>query len=474
MYKIKQAIGYVFEKRKLIITIPVGYSCGNKEMIEKDLSFMKMGAYASLPCEAINIGEANIAYICQMLREKPVNAIIVIENVVDANTEEVLEDLFNKAKAVCDSEKYYMENGYIVKTIFELNECMEEYLTKEDLEHCSILNIDASKFNLRELLLEANNKLKDIRCFSKVRKSKLVNHIFVEELDEIQNENIDNIVNHVIHNNLVLAIPYMYSEEENYFGMNSIEGNIDLSKIDLEDEEEYYNLFGEIDINSESIVSYLIYCNNEIINIKIIYYKGITQGCQRLYEIAEEVGALKKKMESYLNNYIFDDDEKIGSAFNLNSFKVYKKDFDLIGFIAKVSENLGWAAEMSYFVSCLQRDSKGNFDGIGNCQEDLTDIIPFMEETSDNSIFVPIAVSDLDGEVILAHGKNIKEDEFDLGSVTLDEDTIVGLIISIVDNKYKFIIAEHSACIGQYEVIKECGDFNREVIRLINKFIKRR
>ena len=26
--------------RKLIITIPVGYSCGNKEMIEKDLSFI--------------------------------------------------------------------------------------------------------------------------------------------------------------------------------------------------------------------------------------------------------------------------------------------------------------------------------------------------------------------------------------------------------------------------------------------------
>ena len=39
MYKIEQAIGYVFEKRKLIITIPVGYSCGSKEMIEKDLSF---------------------------------------------------------------------------------------------------------------------------------------------------------------------------------------------------------------------------------------------------------------------------------------------------------------------------------------------------------------------------------------------------------------------------------------------------
>ena len=100
---------------------------------------------------------------------------------------------------------------------------------------------------------------------------------------------------------------YMYSDEENYFGMNSIEGNIDLSKMDFEDEEEYYNLFGEIDINSESIVSYLISCTNEIINIKIVYYKGINQGCQKLYEIAEDAGALKKKMESYLNNYLFDD-----------------------------------------------------------------------------------------------------------------------------------------------------------------------
>lgn len=58
-----------------------------------------------------------------------------------------------------------------------------------------------------------------------------------------------------------------------------------------------------------------------------------------------------------------------------------------------------------------------------------------MEETSDNFIFVPIAVSGLEDEVILVYENNIKEDEFDLGSVTLDEDIIVGLIISIIDDK---------------------------------------
>lgn len=51
---------------------------------------------------------------------------------------------------------------------------------------------------------------------SEVRKSRVVNHIFVAPFLEDDNNNIDNIINDVIYNNTLLCIPYMYfSEEDN-------------------------------------------------------------------------------------------------------------------------------------------------------------------------------------------------------------------------------------------------------------------
>ena len=45
---------------------------------------------------------------------------------------------------------------------------------------------------------------------SEVRKSRVVNHIFVALFLEDDNNNIDNIINDVIYNNTLLCIPYMY------------------------------------------------------------------------------------------------------------------------------------------------------------------------------------------------------------------------------------------------------------------------
>ncbi|WP_294129368.1 hypothetical protein [uncultured Clostridium sp.] len=80
-------------------------------------------------------------------------------------------------------------------------------------------------------------------------------------------------------------------------------------------------------------------------------------------------------------------------------------------------------------------------------------------------------MSDMDGGVILANKNIIQESEVCMGSIELYEDTVVGLITSIVNDKYKFIIAEFNACTGSYEITKDYGEFGEEVNELLGGFI---
>ena len=72
---------------------------------------------------------------------------------------------------------------------------------------------------------------------------------------------------------------------------------------------------------------------------------------------------------------------------------------------------------------------------------------------------------------ILANKNIIQESEVCMGSIELYEDTVVGLITSIVNDKYKFIIAEFNAYTVSYEITKDYGEFGEEVSKLLERFI---
>lgn len=127
MYRIKHSIGYVFEKRKLVITIPVGILDSPKENFEKNLKLMDIGPYVALPSEAISIGDKNKDIICKILNESPEDAIIIIDEIIDANTGEVLDEICIKAKNSYDSERIYLEKGYVLRTIDDFNDNLDEY-----------------------------------------------------------------------------------------------------------------------------------------------------------------------------------------------------------------------------------------------------------------------------------------------------------------------------------------------------------
>ena len=81
-YRIKYSIGYVFEKSKLVITIPVGILDSTKDNFEKNIKLMDIGPYIALPSEAISIGESCRDNISRVLNESPEDAIIIIDKII--------------------------------------------------------------------------------------------------------------------------------------------------------------------------------------------------------------------------------------------------------------------------------------------------------------------------------------------------------------------------------------------------------
>ncbi|CUN74668.1 hypothetical protein H8S10_17485 [Clostridium sp. NSJ-49] len=126
-YRIKYSIGYVFEENKLVIAIPVGILDSTKENFEKNIKLMDIGPYIALPSEAISIGESCRDNISRILNETLEDAIIIIDKIIDGKTGEDLEEICTKAKDMYDSEKIYLEKGYILKNIDEFNENIDQY-----------------------------------------------------------------------------------------------------------------------------------------------------------------------------------------------------------------------------------------------------------------------------------------------------------------------------------------------------------
>lgn len=156
---------------------------------------------------------------------------------------------------------------------------------------------------------------------------------------------------------------------------------------------------------------------------------------------------------------------------NEKEFKTSINSFDLVNFIKVASNNLGWKEETADFISFLYSDSNDYWENELEENLELDEIKDYLKADEEESIFIPIALSDMDGGVILANEDIIQESEVCMGSIKLYEDTVVGLITSIVNDKYKFVIAEFNACTGSYEISEEYGDFGKEVIKLLEGFI---
>ena len=110
---------------------------------------------------------------------------------------------------------------------------------------------------------------------------------------------------------------------------------------------------------------------------------------------------------------------------NKKEFNTSINSFDLANFIKVASKNLGWGEETTDFISFLYSDSNDYWETELEENLELNEIKDYLKEDEEAAIFIPIAVSDMDGGVILANKKIIQESEVCMGSIELYEDTVV-------------------------------------------------
>lgn len=155
---------------------------------------------------------------------------------------------------------------------------------------------------------------------------------------------------------------------------------------------------------------------------------------------------------------------------NKKEFAVAKGKFDIFNFIKSAKENLGWVDIDTDFIVFLYSHNNMCFENDLEEKIDLNELEKYFREDDTNAIFIPIAISDMDGGIILANKKVLEESKINMGSIELYEDTVVGLVVSLVNEEYKILITEFNACTGSYEITEDHGDFGNEVIELIDRF----
>lgn len=306
-YKIINSIGYVFEKRKLIVTIPVGNLVVDATSLKDELKIMNLGAYAFLPCDAISIGEINKEALSQILREKPSDAIIVIDNVLDVSTGKELDSIFDTANKICNKSSLYLQKGYEIINVYEFSNNYQKYVHDIDLDLCTVLNVRKDKFNLKALLLDTNERFSSLNpnLLIKLRQSKAVNFVYVAVNKD--NKSIDDMYKEIINNKALVAVPYMYWDEESFDTIYTLNGNISIEDIypNYEEDEEFINneIFGDIVMEPGNVLSYLVSYDDGFINIKVISYTGIDQVESELYEVVENGGKIINDMKDYLKRF---------------------------------------------------------------------------------------------------------------------------------------------------------------------------
>ena len=306
-YKIINSIGYVFEKRKLIVTIPVGNLVVDETSLKDELKIMNLGAYAFLPCDAISIGEINKEALSQTLREKPSDAIIVIDKVLDASSGKELDSIFDTANKICNKSSLYLQKGYEIINAYEFSKNYQKYVHDIDIDLCTVLNVRKDKFNLKELLLEANERFSSLNSnlLIKLRQSKAVNFVYVA--NDKDNKSVDDMYKEIINNKALVAVPYMYWDEESFETIYTLNGDISIEDIypNYEEDEEFINdeIFGDIVMEPGNVLSYLVSYDDGFINIKVISYTGIDQVGAELYEVVENGGKIIKEMKDYLKRF---------------------------------------------------------------------------------------------------------------------------------------------------------------------------
>lgn len=298
-------VGVVFDSKKLVVTKHIGSTLTNEEYlnIENEVTMLSCGPELALPSDAMGILYSDLAPL-QSRIGNPSDIICFVMDAVDNETGETIEEIYNEFDKAQTYITDYREKGYDFKCFGYVFENIEKYeLNSETMKILNLLEIEADKFDLVGMLDEVKESIfkqigeEDI--FMDLRKSKLVDYIFVAT--ETEDENTEELVKRVVENNGKIYVPFLRVVEDEYGDALAVLVQEELSYCeDAEPDEFKAEILESCDGTDFGI---LVESKDKILTFKGVSYIPETPSGQKLVQVKEDIGIYKDTLKDFLDNF---------------------------------------------------------------------------------------------------------------------------------------------------------------------------
>lgn len=298
-------VGAIFDSKKLVVTKHVGSTLTNEQYlnIENEVMMLSCGPEVALPSDAMGILYNDLAPL-QSRIGNPSDIVCYVMNAVDNETGETIEEIHNEFDKVQTYITDYKEKGYDFKCFGYVFENIEKYeLNSETMKKLNLLEIEADKFELIDMLNEVQESLSrqigEEDIFMNLRKSKLVDYIFVAT--ETEDENTEELVKRLVENDGKIYVPFVRIVEDKSGNDLPVLVDEELSYCPDIDQDEMNAYILETCYGTDFGI--LVESKDKMLSFKGVSYIPEAPSGQKLVQVKEDIDIYEKALKDFLENF---------------------------------------------------------------------------------------------------------------------------------------------------------------------------
>ena len=282
--EIDYAVGYVYDKSKLIVMYPAGTNVIDLDdyEMEVEVAFLEDGIDAAF--EENDVKEANETIKpLETFLMKPSKVIPFVTSIKNAETKEELHKLLAEFDEEYEVKENYIKKGYEIKDIYHVFENVVSYIPKENLENLNILKIENDKFDMDKFISTVSENLdeainKNLIAID-MKQSELTPRLYIKADGKTNTKFV------------------VFGTDINSYSQGILCANNEIIKdLDID--------MGDVEISNTRDIGYIINEENGYLTFKIANYNSQTSNNNQIAQIVDYSGIFKHMMIDFIKQFV--------------------------------------------------------------------------------------------------------------------------------------------------------------------------
>ena len=282
--EIVYALGYVYDKSKLIVMYPAGTNVIDLDdyEMEVEVAFLEDGIDAAF--EENDVKEANETIKpLETFLMKPSKVIPFVTSIKNAETKEELHKLLAEFDEEYEVKENYIKKGYEIKDIYHVFENVVSYIPKENLENLNILKIENDKFDMDKFISTVSENLdeainKNLIAID-MKQSELTPRLYIKADGKTNTKFV------------------VFGTDINSYSQGILCANNEIIKdLDID--------MGDVEISNTRDIGYIINEENGYLTFKIANYNSQTSNNNQIAQIVDYSGIFKPMMIDFIKQFV--------------------------------------------------------------------------------------------------------------------------------------------------------------------------